>query len=307
MRKRMPKSLNALIAMSFPLVRLLPVKIATELLASVFGRISSVFLKPDTIKSNIQVAFPNLNESAVDALIVRMAANFGRHIAEIVHISTFGSGAQGTSITSEGPIDVPFELQGPAIYIGAHLGSWELIPLVFQRHSRPLTIMYSQIDHPLLDRLFLSQRQKTGGKYVEKNEALKACLKAMQKGESVALLVDQRVDAGVEVDFFGRPSIFTPLPARLARRFNCPIIPCEAVRVAPGHLQVTFHAPIWPSTERGVQTDVELTQEMARAIEDSIRRNVDTWFCNKRRWANQEKAHSSSTQDEMLEASANRP
>lgn len=287
MPKWMPTGLDVLVAVSFPVIKFLPVKTASVLLASVFSRVSWLFLKQRKFRGNLRAALPDLDERTLDDTIKRMAANFGRYVAEVVHISKFKNGAQGTSITCVASDGSPFECRGPAIYIGAHLGSWELVPIVLQRNSNPVTIIYSLVDIPLIDRLFLSLRRKTGASYVEKSEALRACMKAMQRGESVALLVDQRVESGIEVDFFGRMSVFTPLPARLALRFNCPIIPCEAVRVSPGQIQVNFHAPILPSPERGKDAEIELTQKMANAIEDAISRNPDTWFCNKRRWKKQ--------------------
>jgi KDO2-lipid IV(A) lauroyltransferase len=112
----------------------------------------------------------------------------------------------------------------------------------------------------------------------------------MKKGESIGLLVDQRVKRGVKVSFFGNPTIFTDLPARLAIKFKCPIIPIEAVRTGPGHCQVMIHEPIWPDEKRGKQAISDLTQQITRVIEDSIRKRPGEWHCNKARWKERDRA-----------------
>jgi KDO2-lipid IV(A) lauroyltransferase len=106
----------------------------------------------------------------------------------------------------------------------------------------------------------------------------------MKEGGSIGLLVDQRVKRGVEIDFFGRPAIFTDLPARLAMKFNCPIIPIEAMRLDPRHCQVMIHEPIWPGEDRGEHAVRDLTQQMVSVIEDSIRKRPGEWYSDKARW-----------------------
>ena len=149
------------------------------------------------------------------------------------------------------------------------------------------------IGNAVIDNLLLSQRRKTGSIYVEKSKALRACIKAMKRGDSVGLLVDQRVERGIEVTFFGRPTIVTDLPARLALKFNCPIIPAEAVRAGPRRCQVMVHEPIWPGENRGEQAVRDLTQQMASVVEDCIRKRPDEWCCDKRRWKKSDRAQSS--------------
>ncbi len=130
----------------------------------------------------------------------------------------------------------------------------------------------------------MSFRRHTGATYVEKAKALRTCIATLQRDESIALLVDQRVQIGLSVEFFGRPTTFTHFPARMAMRFDCPIIVVESVRAGTGTFNVVFHDPIFPRPDLGAQAEHDLTQRMAKVIEGSIRRHPDQWFCNKTRW-----------------------
>jgi KDO2-lipid IV(A) lauroyltransferase len=176
-------------------------------------------------------------------------------------------------------------LDHPAVFVGAHTSNWEVSAFLFGRLPRPVYVLYSTVGHALIDRLILRARTETGCIYVEKTNAVRSVMDAMARGHSVAMLVDQRVASGLEVEFFGRPTVVTSLPARLAVRFSCPILPVETRRLANGRFLVTCHPPLLadgrlPSDEQAR----DLTQRMSTVIEEMIRRDPRAWFCAKRRW-----------------------
>jgi KDO2-lipid IV(A) lauroyltransferase len=253
-------------------------------MAVVIGKFARFFVKEKAITRNLRAAFPDLGESSLDVMRRKVYANFGRLIAEIVHIPSFASNRHGTIMEAEGALDYPLVQRGQAIYVSAHLGNWELLPILFKWQNLPLTIIYSPIGRRQIDSKLMTSRRKTGAVYVEKSGALRSCVAAMKRGESIALLVDQRVDSGIEVDFFGRRTLFTHMPARMALKFNCPIIFAKSVRVGTGHVQAFFNEPIWPGTERGKQAEEDLTRRLAKMTEDCIRQHPEQWFCSKRRW-----------------------
>jgi KDO2-lipid IV(A) lauroyltransferase len=276
--------LRALTTCLYPLVRLVPAKLAIRLMASVAAHTSSAFAKTRVMDRNLLCAFPERSEEERVAIRNQIVASFGRLVAEIVHLPTFAAGAQGTSVKAVGELDHLFVERKQAICVTAHVANWEVMPIVFHRAGLPLTIIYSLLGNAFIDRVLSAARRSTGATYIEKSEALRSCFKAMKRGESVALLVDQRVEVGAEVDFFGRPTTFTLLPARLALKFGCPIILGETRRTSPGQLEMIVHEPIWPETDAGPRSEHELTQLMASAIEGAIRRQPEAWICNKVRW-----------------------
>jgi len=289
--KRLHPVTGVIATAGFVLLRVLPVKMASDLMARFVSKFAHYLIGEKEIRNNLRAAFPDLDQSAVDATRKKILANFGRVLAEVVHIPTYVAGKQGAIVSASGSLEHIFQQSGQAIYVTAHLGNWELIPIVLRQRSRMLVI-FSLIDNRVVDNLLLSQRRKTGSIYVEKSKAVRACMKAMKRGDSVGLLVDQRVERGIEVTFFGHPTIVTDLPARLALRFNCPIIPAEAFRAGPRRCQVMFHEPIWPGENRSENAVRDLTQQMASVVEECIRKRPDEWYCNKRRWKKSDRAQS---------------
>lgn len=284
MSRQSQRALGVLAAACDLAIRLLPVPAASELLAFVTRGLARFIVKRKAIRRNLRTAFPEWDEAKVDTLTDRVIGNAGRLIAEIAKIPAFRAGARGTALEAQGAVDYPFKQRGTAIFVSAHLGNWELVPIIFQRHGVPLNIIYTPMRHPVIDDRLMSLRRETGGTYIEKSRALRACAAALKRGESIALLVDQRVETGSEVEFFERGTLFTHFPARMALRFDCPIVVVESVRRGPGRLDVVFHEPIWPDRAAGEDAERALTQKMAKVIEGCIRRQPDQWFCNKRRW-----------------------
>lgn len=293
MANRVPKYLNPFISVAHLAITRLPFKVAYFLMAFVLTKGGGIFLKTKNMRRNIRAIFPDLEEPAVESLTRKMLANLGHHVAEIFHITSFREAKHGLCIDFSTPQGVTFDGKSPAIYVGAHVGSWELAALVFTQENLPITVIYSQNENATINNLLMDQRRQTGANYVEKNKALRPCYQALDRGEPVALLVDQRVNPGIDVNFFGRPTAISRIPARLATNFNCPIIPFEVVRIKPGHLRVVFQEAILPSGNRGKQAELKLTQDIADTVQDSIIRNADTWFCTKLRWkrADREKFH----------------
>jgi len=282
--RRLHPLLGALAVTCDLAIRLLPVRVASELMALTARGFSRLVTNKDKIRSNLHAAFPELDDSSLDVLTGKIIANSGRLIAEIIKIRDFRSGARGVAMNARGALTYPIEQRGKAIFVSAHLGNWELMPIMFHRNGLPLTIIHKKIRHPGIDDRLMSLRRETGATYVEKSKALRTCAAALKRGESIALLVDQRVETGIEVEFFERLTIFTHFPARMALKFDCPIIVGEAVRLGPGRLEVVFHEPIWPDKQSGAQAERDLTQKMAKSIEGCIRRHPEQWFCNTRRW-----------------------
>ena len=286
MAKQAPLVLISVLSSASAVLRFLPIGIATGLLGALvsFKPIRNAAFKTRVMEYNLSIAFPELDKTAVKVLVKQIAANMGRMIGEMIHIKAFKDGKRGTSIKITTPDGLPFDTTTSAIFVSVHAGSWELLPLAFKENAHNFTIIYTDDKNATINRFLNSMRSSTGGTYVEKAKSVKACLSTLEKGGAVGLLVDQRVDTGLEVEFFGRTSLVSRFPASLAMRYSRPIIPFEAIRLGTGKLEFIFHPPISPDGRSGKEAEIAMTQNMAESIQDILTRNKQTWFCNKRRW-----------------------
>ena len=106
----------------------------------------------------------------------------------------------------------------------------------------------------------------------------------------VACTLDQRVQPqeGIEVPFFGRPALTSPVLARLSLRTGAPVLPVALYPEPRGRYRFVAHPPIFapaPSnTAKGDEAALELTRRYLEVAEQDIRRHPEQWLWMHRRW-----------------------
>ena len=90
------------------------------------------------------------------------------------------------------------------------------------------------------------RRRSLGCGFLANDDGIRPLLNELRAGRSVGLVVDLRVDSGDLVPFCGHDTMTTLVPARLALKFGCPLVPVWVERLRPAHLRVTLHDPVPP-------------------------------------------------------------
>jgi KDO2-lipid IV(A) lauroyltransferase len=101
------------------------------------------------------------------------------------------------------------------------------------------------------------------------------------------MVMDRRVEEGGKaVRFFGRDKPATLLPAKLALKFNCDLVPVQVERLQDARFKVTFHPPIRPTQATAGEDEqaLDMTQQIHEHFERWIQANPGEWFCSKRVW-----------------------
>ncbi|MFO0993381.1 MAG: hypothetical protein U1E67_15790 [Hyphomicrobiales bacterium] len=275
--------IGALSRVYFAIARTLPLGAASNMGGFVGRSLGMTLMKDRNIARNLMIAFPNLSVAERDRLMAGIADNLGRVIAEMPHLESFRNNTHNTHVEIEGLDYLP--KSGPSVFVGGHLSNWEVGVVALCKHLGGLNTLYSPIGVPAVDRQLQYFRAKTGANYLERNRSsLRTIFDDMENGRSVAMLIDQRVAAGPTVNFFGRPALASSLPARLAMRFNVPIIPVDGSRITPTSFVIRLHEPIRPDDYPVETREQGMTQAMMTAIENIVRRSPEVWFCNKARW-----------------------
>ncbi len=166
-----------------------------------------------------------------------------------------------------------------------HIGNWEFSAFAHALLTEPMNVVVRPLDHSAVDALVERYRQMSGNRIIEKKDAARAILRALQANEAVGILVDQNTTPGegTFVPFFGRPACAGTAFARLANRTDATVIPGYAV---------------WNSDERRYvlhfETPVEMTGDefadtaaIHARLEQIIRKYPDQWLWIHRRWKTQ--------------------
>ena len=168
----------------------------------------------------------------------------------------------------------------------AHMGNWELLPVVAPLAGFSADIIYRPLDFLPLDAFFLHLRTRFGAGLIPNAHAMRKILRQLKNGHVVALLMDQNVDwyEGVFVEFFNHRACTNKGFALLAMKTRAPVIPIFMIRNQNRYI-IEFCAELKLIRTGDRTHDIEAnTLQYNQAIEAVIRRYPDQWFWVHQRW-----------------------
>ncbi len=234
-------------------------------------------------------ALPELPEAEREAAMMEMWDNLGRVAGEYAHLDTFTSLGDDADISVEGhEVLAPFADSGKAaIFVSGHFANWELSALAGVEAGVEVAAVYRAPNNPAIDAWITRTRQANVVPHqVPKGPAgARELVKCLRSGISLCLLADQKMNDGIESDFFGRPAMSPAAPATMALRYDVPIIPVSFVRVEDTRFAVKFWPPLEFEKTGDMQADVAaVTGMINRFLEDCIRAHPGQWLWLHRRW-----------------------
>jgi len=235
---------------------------------------------------NLKIAFPDMPEAEVERVLRGMWDNLGRVAGEYVHLTRICAPDSGRVETC-GLENLAAVRDGGGFMVSGHLANWEVMAQAASHHvSRDFVGFVRNPNNawvvPIVERL----RGGAGGKRIQKGAqgALEA-LRTIRRGGVVGMLIDQRLNDGMPVTFFGREAMTASVPAAIALRFRCPILPVRCERIGPARFRLTV-LPALPLPESGDRdADIRAVMEsFHRLLEDWIRARPSEWLWVHRRW-----------------------
>jgi len=237
---------------------------------------------------NLRIAFPDKSDAEIDAIVAGMWDHLGRVAAEYPHLPHIVIGGRDRRVIVHGTdvIDLVRDDGKPAVCFSAHLGNWELASMVATWRNLPLTRVYRAANNRFVDRLVRHSRRAISGTLVPKGSSgAREALATLNGKGHVALLVDQKLNDGIAVPFFGRDAMTAPAVAQLALKFDCPVIPVRVERLEGARFLVTVYPPlVMPRTG---DRPADIRAGMARinqVLEGWIRERPEQWLWLHRRW-----------------------
>ncbi|WP_169544777.1 lysophospholipid acyltransferase family protein [Sneathiella aquimaris] len=245
------------------------------------------YLKADkTARKNLSKAFPDWSPEKREEVLDRMWSNLGRNAAELPFIKDMDFQDPDVELVGGDYLDAYVKAPQAAFFLTGHYGPWELTIAAGKYCKVPLSIIYRAANNPLVDAYFQQERFSRDYSFIPKGTAgARGILKAIKKGEAIALLNDQKQNTGLPIPFFGRDAMTAPPIAELACKFDLPIYPIRAERLDGGKKRVTVSAPIFPPSSGNREKDVvALLTTINELYEQWITEKPDHWFWVHNRW-----------------------
>jgi len=244
---------------------------------------------------NLTLAFPDKPPDEIQRLAVQVWGNMGAIFAEYAQLETICRERLEVHID---PAIRTFRepASSQAVFVSAHFGNWELLAAAISQAGVPITAVFTPLQNPYLDAVLSRQRRHLGCHLLPRDESMRPLIRELAHGRSIGLVMDQRVDSGRAIPFFGIDKLTTLIPARLALRHGAELVACRSDRLDDGRFRVTFYAPIEPDHPGADEMTraVEMSRKVNEAFESWIRDRPGDWYCTKRRWAKDAVAPSAS-------------
>ena len=256
------------------------------ILQSIFW--SRFFSKKNLIgMRNLQIVFPKKTIKEKKAILKKMWFHFGRVIGEYPHLDKINF--NDNSIIKIDKIEnllKPIK-SGNCIFFSAHIGNWELSSHPLIQNGYKINFIYRPPNNNYVENLLKKIREKYGVKLIKKGaDGAKECIRVLRKNGNLGMLIDQKMNDGIAVNFFNREAMTATAIAKLAIKFKSTIIPAYCVRVNGVKFKIKYFKPIKYEKIKNLKSEKKILLYLNKYIERWIRDYPEQWIWVHNRWKN---------------------
>lgn len=269
-------------------MRVLPINMASGL-GGWLGRILGPHLSVSSrAVRNLTDAFPEKSKAEIAAIVRAMWDNLGRVAAEYPHLSEINVYDPGgrVEVTGAEYVDLLRDDGDAGIFFSGHIANWEIVSLGATQRDLPLDRVYREANNRLVEWLYQHGRAAVEGALIPKGAAgARVLLRSLKDKRHLAMLVDQKMNDGIPVPFFGRDAMTAPALAELALRYDCPVVPARVVRLKGARFQLKIFPPLELIRTGDHKADVAANMAQVNALlEQWIRETPEQWLWLHNRW-----------------------
>jgi KDO2-lipid IV(A) lauroyltransferase len=240
---------------------------------------------------NLRRAFPDLDAAERRLVVQGVWDNLGRTAAELPHLPSLRrtTDGPGWECGDDRELRALQARGGPALLFSGHLANWEIGLPVAASLGLSVAWFYRPASNPVSNQVMQALRREAMGADVpmfpKSAKGGRAALAHLRQGGLLGMLIDQKLNEGIAVPFFGRAAMTTIAPAQFALRLRCPVIPIRPVRLGPARFRVVCEPPLpLPDTGDHAADIHALTLAMTATLERWIREQPECWLWLHRRW-----------------------
>ncbi|CAH2600731.1 Lipid A biosynthesis lauroyl acyltransferase [Rhodovastum atsumiense] len=277
--------------LALALLRALGPVTASNLGGAVCRTVGPLLAASRIAETNLRHALPELDPPARRRIIHGVWDNLGRTVAELPHLPDLHRTAHGPGweMVGEEIVRAQALRGGPLVFVSAHFGNWELLPRAAAACGLPCASFYRTASNPVTNRIIADLRTSAVGAdmpaFSKGASGARGALAYLARGGAVAMLVDQKMNEGIEARLFGHPVMTPVAAAAFALRFRCPVIAAHVERLGPARFRVLVDAPLdLPATGDRHADIAALTQAINDRLEQWVRAQPESWLWLHRRF-----------------------
>ena len=273
----------------FLLFKILRLKLSSNLSCLIFRKIGPFIRNKNKIYKNINLVFPKNNEEENNKIIDNMWCNYGRTFAEYMFLNFFRENKfLNIKIDNLSKFDELKKLNKPLLFFSGHFANFELLAMTIEKNNFEICALYRPLNNIFLNPIMKYLRTK----YLCSDQIPKSIpgkskvgtrqlLNRIKNKKHIALMVDQKVNEGIKVDFFSQKALTINIPAQLAIKHGYLLVPIEIKRIK----EANFVIHIRDNVEISYNDDqFSITKKINSELEKMILNNSDQWIWTHDRW-----------------------
>jgi len=260
-------------------------------LGSVLGRfIGPLFRSKEITKQNIKTALGEIDKKEENIIINSMWSNIGRTFAEYVFLKDFKFNRTNFDHIKINGINYLEEIKKnneTAIFYSCHFANFELMAMELDKFGIKCAAIYRPLNNFFLNPLmeYLRMKYICPNQIPKGRKGMREIIGKVKDGYSIALMVDQRVSEGPRTLFFNKPAHTTTIPAQLALKYNCKLVPISIERKNGTDFEINIHEPYKIEKTGNDDEDTKnITLKINQTVEKMIIKNPKQWIWSHNRW-----------------------
>lgn len=225
---------------------------------------------------------PDLSPAEQDALFQENSRNQGRLISEFSVIERLRDHSERMELHHPNWI-VEAAREGPVIFVGMHLGNWEIGPIILSRAGLHPYISYTPPHGRAKAWIANRVRRNNGLNFLPPGiEGVRPMVRVLKEGGVISMFCDEGFNGRIRGPLFGRPPNLEgnlALAVRLARMTGAPIYPWYSLRTRDLRFKAIGLAPLrFPTASKADHRLEEDIQRLNSVIEPIILAHLDQWY-----------------------------
>ena len=254
-------------------------------LGDIIGRLfGPIFRSKKLIENNLEQS-GIVDKKNYNKIVSKIYGNYGRILAEYPFLKAFRNSKLNKFIEIDGleNLNKIKREKRRAVFISGHFNNFELMALQIEKAGINLCAIYRPLNNVFLNKTMEEIREN----FICKNQIKKGrsgtrqIIENIKKGNSVALMIDQRVREGIKINFFGKPASTTTIPAQLIKKYKCDLVPIYIERKKNNYFKMFVSEPIKIGNNKSIK---EITEHLNKILEKMILKNLDQWIWTHDRW-----------------------
>ena len=272
------------------LIRLLPVETASNFGAWLFAKLGPLTPLQWLVEANLALAFPEKDPAERRRIALESWRHLGRMAAEFTMLDRLTPASGRIEVVGRERLEQIARENIPAVLISGHFSNFEIMAAVIVDSGVRCQITYRAANNPYFDQRIVRARRSYGVELFSPKgvDGSRELLQAMNRGESIALLNDQKFGDGIAAPFFGHIAYTAAGPTRMALRGDGRLVPMSVQRTKGARFRVVIHEPI--VLERTGDRKADLAAGVAQVnafVEARVRERPEEWWWVHKRWPNE--------------------